>query len=270
MLVSVGTEASLSNMMVSIEESQGKRAPIERVVDRVSRVFVPTVLLIAAITLLGWGFWNGDWESAILHAVAVLVIACPCALGLATPTSILVGTGMAAKHGILIKDAEALETAQRLDWIAFDKTGTLTEGRLKVSQWMRPENTAVSEDMTRRIAYQINGTNDHPIAQAMRTFAQPNSVQPSLSLSEATSIAGRGMTAKIDGTHYAFGNVALMKEMDVPLRSLRDWIEAADQRGESVSFLARFTDRGDGLAAFSFSHEYREESAVICRNPPNR
>ncbi len=262
----VGSDTLLSKMIVSIEEAQGKRAPIERVVDRVSRVFVPTVLSIASITFLGWGLANGDWASAIIHAVAVLVIACPCALGLATPTAILVGTGMAAKYGILIKDAEALETAQRLDWIAFDKTGTLTQGRLKVSQWMRSENTVVSEEQIRRIAHQINGTSDHPIAQATRNFTQPKNEQPLLLLSEAKTIAGRGVTAKMDDTYYAFGNVALMKEMDVPLRALREWIEAADQRGESVSFLARFTDRGECLAAFSFADEIREESAAVVQS----
>ena len=125
----VGTESTLSRIVRMVESAQAKKAPIQRIVDRVSAIFVPVVLLIAALTLLGWGLTTGNWEQAILNAVAVLVIACPCALGLATPTAIMAGTGVAARQGILIKDAEALEIAHRIDTVAFDKTGTLTEGK---------------------------------------------------------------------------------------------------------------------------------------------
>src|SRR5882672_2246666 len=125
----VGAESTLSRIVRLVESAQAKKAPIQRLVDQVSAVFVPVVIGIAFATLVGWGAATGDWETAILNAVAVLVIACPCALGLATPTAIMAGTGVAARHGVLIKDAEALEVAHRIKVVAFDKTGTLTEGR---------------------------------------------------------------------------------------------------------------------------------------------
>ncbi|MGZ5205120.1 MAG: heavy metal translocating P-type ATPase, partial [Caldimonas sp.] len=125
----VGAESTLARIVRMVESAQAKKAPIQRLVDRVSAVFVPVVIGIAAVTLLGWGLAGRGWDVAILDAVAVLVIACPCALGLATPTAIMAGTGVAARHGILIKDAEALEIAHAIGTVAFDKTGTLTEGK---------------------------------------------------------------------------------------------------------------------------------------------
>ncbi|HEY3047553.1 MAG TPA: heavy metal translocating P-type ATPase, partial [Polaromonas sp.] len=124
----VGAESTLARIVRMVESAQAQKAPIQRLVDQVSAVFVPVVIGVAFITLLGWGLLTGNWEVAILNAVAVLVIACPCALGLATPTAIMAGTGVAARHGILIKDAEALEVAHKVQVVAFDKTGTLTQG----------------------------------------------------------------------------------------------------------------------------------------------
>ncbi len=128
----VGAETVLARIIRMVEHAQAAKAPIQRLVDQVSAVFVPVVLGIALVTLLGWGLFAGDWEAALLNAVAVLVIACPCALGLATPTAIMAGTGAGARAGILIKDAEALEIAHRVSVVAFDKTGTLTVGRPEV------------------------------------------------------------------------------------------------------------------------------------------
>ncbi|MEK9776649.1 MAG: heavy metal translocating P-type ATPase, partial [Quisquiliibacterium sp.] len=128
-VVAVGAETMLARIIRMVEQAQQQKAPIQRLVDRVSAVFVPTVMLLALITLLGWGLTDGNWTQATLNAVAVLVIACPCALGLATPTAIMAGTGVAARHGVLIKDAQALELAHAVSVVAFDKTGTLTEGR---------------------------------------------------------------------------------------------------------------------------------------------
>ncbi|MDF3010312.1 MAG: copper-translocating P-type ATPase, partial [Burkholderiales bacterium] len=128
-VAAVGAQSTLARIIELVENAQAKKAPIQRLVDRVSAVFVPAVLGIALVTVMGWGLATGDWEQALLNAVAVLVIACPCALGLATPTAIMAGTGVAAKHGILIKDAEALEIAHAVDAVAFDKTGTLTVGK---------------------------------------------------------------------------------------------------------------------------------------------
>ena len=138
----VGAESTLARIVRLVESAQAKKAPIQRLVDKVSEVFVPIVIAIALVTLLGWGLGTGNWEAAILNAVAVLVIACPCALGLATPTAIMAGTGVAARHGILIKDAEALEIAHNIKVVAFDKTGTLTEG--KPCWWLRRQLLATA------------------------------------------------------------------------------------------------------------------------------
>ena len=129
-VTAVGSETVLSHIIRLVEDAQAAKAPIQRLVDQVAAVFVPVVLVVALVTLLGWLWWAGaPFEVAVIHAVAVLVIACPCALGLATPAAIMAGTGVAAKHGILIKDAQALELAHKVDIVAFDKTGTLTLGR---------------------------------------------------------------------------------------------------------------------------------------------
>ena len=125
----IGAETTLARIIRMVESAQAAKAPIQRIVDRVSAVFVPVVLGIAALTFAGWLAWSGDWEQALISAVAVLVIACPCALGLATPTAIMAGTGVAARRGILIKDAQALELAHAVRAVAFDKTGTLTVGQ---------------------------------------------------------------------------------------------------------------------------------------------
>src|SRR5207247_1713439 len=130
----VGAESTLARIVRLVESAQAKKAPIQRLVDRVSAVFVPVVLALGLLTLLGWGFGSGQWERAILDAVAVLVIACPCALGLATPTAIMAGTGRGAEAGILIRGGAALEAAHRIDTLVFDKTGTLTEGAPSVGE----------------------------------------------------------------------------------------------------------------------------------------
>ena len=125
----IGAETTLARIIRMVESAQAAKAPIQRIVDRVSAIFVPVVLVIAVATFAGWMFYSGNWDQALINAVAVLVIACPCALGLATPTAIMAGTGVAARQGILIKDAEALEVAHSVTTVAFDKTGTLTEGK---------------------------------------------------------------------------------------------------------------------------------------------
>ncbi|MFN8985780.1 MAG: heavy metal translocating P-type ATPase, partial [Burkholderiales bacterium] len=139
---SVNSESKLARVIRAVESAQAKKAPIQKIVDRVSAIFVPIVLVIASLTLLAWGFSTGNWEQAIINAVAVLVIACPCALGLATPTALMAGTGVAAQRGILIKDAEALEVAHRIQTVAFDKTGTLTEGRPTLINTFSPKVAA--------------------------------------------------------------------------------------------------------------------------------
>ncbi|MDP3616268.1 MAG: heavy metal translocating P-type ATPase, partial [Rhodoferax sp.] len=166
----VGSETVLSRIIRLVEDAQAAKAPIQRLVDQVSAVFVPVVLLIALATLLGWWLSGHSFELALINAVAVLVIACPCALGLATPVAIMAGTGVAAQHGILIKDAQALELAHKVDIVAFDKTGTLTVGRPRLTA-LRVAPGMVEEEIL-KVAASLQSGSEHPLARAVVSRAQ--------------------------------------------------------------------------------------------------
>ena len=192
-VTAVGAESTLARIVRLVESAQEKKAPIQHLVDRVSAVFVPVVCAAALLTLLGWGFGSGDWQRALLNAVAVLVIACPCALGLATPTALMAGTGVAARHGILIKDAEALEIAHDVSVVAFDKTGTLTEGRP-----MLVACVAVDGDAARLLALTaaVQGGSTHPLARAVLDMARgTNARVPAASAQRA--VPGKGVSARV-------------------------------------------------------------------------
>ena len=244
----VGAESKLSRIVRLVESAQARKAPIQRVVDRVSAVFVPVVLVLAAATLLGWGLGTGDWEQAILNAVAVLVIACPCALGLATPTAIMAGTGLAARHGILIKDAEALELAHRIDTVAFDKTGTLTQGRPElVAAVAAPGHDG---DLLPWSAA-IQSGSEHPLAHAVLQAATAAGVER-LSASRVAAVAGRGMSAQVQGRSLRLGSSRYMQELGVSTEALQARADELQAEGRTVSWLADVTDRPAliGLLAF--------------------
>ena len=244
----VGAESKLSRIVRLVESAQARKAPIQRIVDRVSAVFVPVVLVLAAATLLGWGLGTGDWEQAILNAVAVLVIACPCALGLATPTAIMAGTGLAARHGILIKDAEALELAHRIDTVAFDKTGTLTQGRPElVAAVAAPGHDG---DLLPWSAA-IQSGSEHPLAHAVLQAATAAGVER-LSASRVAAVAGRGMSAQVQGRSLRLGSSRYMQELGVATEALQARADALQAEGRTVSWLADVTDRPAliGLLAF--------------------
>jgi Cu+-exporting ATPase len=243
----VGSGTMLSQIIKLVEDAQAVKAPIQRLVDRVSAVFVPVVLLISLVTLVGWGLATGDWQQALLNAVAVQVIACPCALGLATPTSIMVGTGVAARYGILIKDAEALETAHGVNVAVFDKTGTLTEGKPKV--------VAIEGASPRRVlelAWAVQQYSDHPLAKAVAEAAREQHLQ----LAPATSAAalpGRGVQAEAGGQTIWLGNLRLMQELGADTTPFQAQAQRHEQDGRTVSWLAIRADgqvRVEGLLAF--------------------
>jgi Cu+-exporting ATPase len=228
----VGAETTLARIVRLVESAQARKAPIQRLVDRVSEVFVPVVLAIALLTLLAWGLASGDWEQALLNAVAVLVIACPCALGLATPTAIMAGTGVAAKHGILIKDAEALEVAHAIRRVAFDKTGTLTEGKPTL---VAAEAVDGDRDALLAASAAIQSGSEHPLARATVeaargiAFAQASNVR---------AIAGRGVAAQVDGHDLRLGSSRLMKELAVDLSPLENRARGLQDEGRTVSWVA--------------------------------
>jgi len=232
--LAVGAETTLARIIRMVESAQAAKAPIQRIVDRVSAVFVPVVLSVALLTLLGWLLAGAGWEPAIVNAVSVLVIACPCALGLATPTAIMVGTGVAARHGILIKDAQALEVAHSVGVVAFDKTGTLTEGR--------PTLVAVraaageSEAGVLRLAAALQQHSDHPLAHAVRVRTTATALPATL---EARALPGRGVEASIDGTRVALGSSRLLREWGADAGALAADADHLQRQGRTVSWLLR-------------------------------
>ncbi len=253
--VAIGAETALSRIIRLVEDAQAKKAPIQRMVDKVSAVFVPTVVGIAVLTLLGWGLLGGDWNVAILNAVAVLVIACPCALGLATPTAIMAGTGVAAGAGILIKDAEVLETARALKIIAFDKTGTLTVGRPTLAQHVGVDG----DDATvLRLAAALQSGSEHPLASAVVTAAESIQVPHAANV---TALAGRGLQGEVDGRELLLGSSRLMQESGVDLGAMSARGDELAVHGHSVSWLAeRHPDRVQLLGLLAFRDEPRPEA----------
>jgi Cu+-exporting ATPase len=231
----IGAETTLARIIRMVEDAQAAKAPIQRLVDQVSSVFVPVVIGIALITLLGWGLYNGDWEAALLNAAAVLVIACPCALGLATPTAIMAGTGVAARHGILIKDAQALEIAHAVKLVAFDKTGTLTEGK---PQLVAIKALAGADHELLRLAAGVQQGSEHPLARAVLQAARQAGVAAPAA-SNTQSLPGRGLQAEVESDTLYLGNARLMQEQGVwPGEALAE-ARALENEGRTISWLAR-------------------------------
>ncbi|CAN5454366.1 copper-translocating P-type ATPase CopA1 [soil metagenome] len=241
--LAVGTETTLARIIRMVESAQAAKAPIQRLVDRVSAVFVPVVLGIAALTLIAWVLVNGQWEQALINAVAVLVIACPCALGLATPTAIMAGTGVAAQHGILIKDAGALEVAHAVTTVAFDKTGTLTE--------CRPSLVAVlaapgrSKDDVLALAASLQQSSDHPLARAVMLEARSRQLAVP-EAHEAQALPGRGVQARVGGELIALGSSRLLREWAADAGALAGDAARLESEGRTVSWLMRREADGGG------------------------
>ena len=253
----IGAESTLARIVRMVESAQAKKAPIQRLVDQVSAVFVPVVIGIAAVTLLGWGLATGNWETAILNAVAVLVIACPCALGLATPTAIMAGTGVAAKHGILIKDAEALEVAHQVKIVAFDKTGTLTEGKPEL---VALEPADISRDQALAWAAAIQSGSEHPLAKAVTQLAVKDQVAVPAA-SQVRAVAGRGMSAVVEGHELRLGSPRFMQELNVDLDPFAARATALEAEGRTVSWLADVTGAPQLLALLAFGDTVKASAA---------
>jgi P-type Cu+ transporter len=247
--LAVGAETTLARIVRLVESAQGAKAPIQRLVDRVSAVFVPIVLGIAALTFTGWLVAGAGLEVALLNAVAVMVIACPCALGLATPTAIMAGTGVAAKAGVLIKDAEALETAHRVNTVAFDKTGTLTEG--KPSLVAALPAFEIPERVLLELAAGLQAGSEHPLAHAVMAAAEAKGLQPAR-VQGMTAAPGRGVSANLGGRHLVLGSTRMMTEEGLDLSSLAEQAHDLEQQGRSVSWVAEAAPdkRLLGLLAF--------------------
>ena len=257
----VGAQSVLSRIIGLVQDAQAGKAPVQRLVDRVAAVFVPVVVVLALITLGGWLWTGAPVEEALLHAVAVLVIACPCALGLATPAAIMAGTGVAARHGILIKDVQALELAHRVDTVAFDKTGTLTQGRPRLQ--LIEARAGVDELSVLRTAACLQEQSAHPLAQAVVRAAREQGLSWQPGDAEAVqSVTGRGSQGRVQGIELALGSLRWMEELAVDLGPLAEVAAQAQAQGHSVSALASRSVAGwSVLAVLAFGDEPKPGSA---------
>ena len=232
----VGSETALAGIVKLVEQAQGSRAPVQRLVDAVTARFVPVVLLVSALGFAVWAIFGPEPAplNAVLVAVAMLVIACPCALGLATPTAVMVGMGRAAENGILIKNAEALETAHKVDTVVMDKTGTITEGKPSVAS---VEVFGTSEDELLAVSASVEANSEHPLADAIVSEARSRKID--LHVSESfTSEPGRGASASVNGAQVLIGNIEYMSDNGVDLEA-SDHVEAASAQGQTPVLIAR-------------------------------
>jgi cation-transporting ATPase V/Cu+-exporting ATPase len=237
----VGSETALAQIARLVAEAQSGKAPIQRLADRVAAVFVPVVMVIAAATALGWFLWTGDARDALVPAVAVLIIACPCAMGLATPAALMVGTGRGAQLGTLIRGPEVLERSRRIDVVVFDKTGTLTEGRMRLED-------VVGDERTLALAASAEAGSEHPIARAVVEGARDRGV----SLAPATgfrSVSGLGVRAMVDGEEVLVGRHRLLEGAG---HAAPEWLAEEVARLESEGktvFLVGWGGQGRGAVA---------------------
>jgi len=258
----VGAESTLARIIRLVENAQAAKAPIQRLVDKVSAVFVPVVMGIALATFIAWWALGGSAEVAILNAVAVLVIACPCALGLATPTAIMAGTGVAARHGILIKDAEALELAHKITTVVFDKTGTLTDGTPHVAACVAADGHERNEILA--IAAGLQAGSEHPLARAVLAAAVTAAVAPRPARGQQ-ALPGRGISGEAAGEGYWLGNRRLMAENGVDTVALDAVAAEQEAAGRSVSWLARIGDRR-ALGVLAFGDAVKATAAAGVAN----
>lgn len=253
----VGTESTLSKIIQLVEQAQGAKAPVQAIVDKVSSIFIPVVLLVAITTLLVTGIIFDDWTSAILNAVAVLVIACPCALGLATPAAIMAGTGTAARFGVLVKDAIALEQAKNIDLVVFDKTGTLTQGKPVLNE-MTVINGTEAEVL--QLAYSLQINSEHPLGKAVVDKALNQEIQP-VTIEEFQVVAGYGVKGNIGNNSLMMGSSHWMQELGINLPT-----EQIKIPGASVSWLAsQQADEIKLLALFCFNDELKSDALLAVK-----
>ncbi|VVO19661.1 Copper-exporting P-type ATPase [Pseudomonas fluorescens] len=252
--LALGAESVLARIIRLVEDAQAAKAPIQKLVDKVSQVFVPTVLVIALATLIGWWLYGAPLETALINAVAVLVIACPCALGLATPTAIMAGTGVAARHGILIKDAEALERAHEVSAVVFDKTGTLTSGAPKIAHLRAVDG---NEALLLQQAGALQRGSEHPLAKAVLDACNDQGL-PVADVSASQSLTGRGIAGTLDGRQLALGNRRMLDETGLKPGDLAANASAWEAEGRTLSWLIEQSPQLRVLGLFAFGDTLKE------------
>lgn len=230
----VGADTALAQIIKLVEDAQGSKAPIAQMADTVSGIFVPVVVVIATLALIGWLLAGQSFEFAIKAFISVLVIACPCALGLATPTAIMVGTGKGAENGILIKGGEALETTHKVQTIIFDKTGTITEGKPQVTDIV---SLSLEKDKLLQLAASAEKSSEHPLGEAIVRSAEEKALSLS-PLDGFESITGRGIRVKLEGQELLAGNLKLMEENQIDIRALASDSDRLAEEGKTPMYIA--------------------------------
>ncbi|MEB2622777.1 heavy metal translocating P-type ATPase [Pseudomonas sp. YuFO8] len=244
----LGAETVLARIIRLVEDAQAAKAPIQKLVDRVSQVFVPVVLLLALATLIGWWLYGAPLETAVINAVAVLVIACPCALGLATPTAIMAGTGVAARYGILIKDAQALERAHEVSAVVFDKTGTLTSGTPRIAHLSALDG---DEGSLLQWAGALQRGSEHPLAKAVLDACAERGLAVA-DVTDSQSLTGRGIAGTLGDRRLALGNRRLLEESGLDAGTLAGSASAWETEGRTLSWLIEQSPEPRVLGLFAF------------------
>ncbi len=248
----IGENTSLSKIIRMVSEAAATKAPIAKTADRISRFFVPTVMALSLITLVIHLLLSRGFGTALHHAISVLVISCPCALGLATPTAIIAAMGRGAQMGILVKSAEALEAIGRTKRIVFDKTGTLTEGRMRVLDFSVAERT--DKETFFSVAHGMEIESAHPLASAIAEYTKD---APPIRVDRISNLAGKGLFAKSGKESYAAGNLGLMEDCEIETDAISDFVQEYEKRGAAIIYIAE----ADGLlGAFAIADTPREDA----------
>jgi P-type Cu+ transporter len=253
----VGQDTTLAQIVKMVAEAQVNKAPIQKLADRISGVFVPIVLGIAILTAVGWYIFTGDIYQSFVPAVAVLVIACPCSLGLATPTAIMVGTGLGARRGILIKNGEALERGKKIDVVVFDKTGTLTQSKPRVTDVVACKAKTNADDVL-GLAASIERLSEHPLAAAIVRAAQEKGL-PIVEVRDFANISGKGIRGKIGNRTLMVGSARLLLEHGLPLTTHAEQLEGLESAAKTVIAVAC---DGDLIGAIAVADTLKDDAAA--------
>jgi Cu2+-exporting ATPase len=256
--VQIGSETLLAHIVKTVQEAQGSKAPVQKKVDFIASIFVPVVMAIAVLAFVLWWTLGGEngFTQGILALVTVLVIACPCALGLATPTAIMVGVGKGAENGILIKDALSLELAQKIDTIVLDKTGTITEGKPKVTD----ELWSTVDSHLRSILLSIESQSEHPLAEAVVHYLQG---VPMVPITNFVSVTGQGVRAKVEGEEYFVGNPSFLKANQIKINE--DFLQKSTIWEAEAKTVIGFANATNVLALLAISDEVKPTSVTAIR-----
>ncbi|GAB3833689.1 heavy metal translocating P-type ATPase [Pontibacter rugosus] len=257
----VGSETMLAQIIRMVQEAQGSKAPVQKLVDKIAGIFVPVVLVIALVSFTAWFVLGGDnaLTQALLALVTVLVIACPCALGLATPTAIMVGVGKGAENGILIKDAESLEQAHKVNAVVLDKTGTITEGKPVVTDVVWADEASAHKQNLQTVLLSLEMQSEHPLAEAVVRHLKNLEVK-SLELDAFDSITGRGVKASLHGTQYLAGNHKLLEEEGVHVEP--KLVQLADALRAEAKTVIFFTESQNAVALIAIADQVKPSSAA--------